>query len=100
MTRLVAVGLGYSAQAIAARLAPGGWKITGTARTADGLAAIRSAGYEALAFAGEAPSAGLRAALGDATHVIVSAPPSADGDPLLLHHRRDLEAAPRLAWIG
>ena len=35
-----------------------------------------------------------------ATHVVVSIPPDEAGDPVLRHHRADLEAAPNLEWIG
>jgi nucleoside-diphosphate-sugar epimerase len=100
VTHLLAVGLGYSAKAVAERLAAQGWRITGTARAEDGLAAIHAGGYDAVPFAGEAPSEPLRLALGKATHLLLSAPPGAEGDPLLIHHRDDLAAAPALRWIG
>lgn len=100
MNHLLAIGLGYSANAVAARLQPRGWHITGSARTEDGLAAIRANGYEAAPFSGDAPSSALAAALRETTHLLLSAPPGPDGDPLLIHHRADLDAAPRLQWIG
>jgi nucleoside-diphosphate-sugar epimerase len=100
MNHLLAVGLGYSAKATAARLRPQGWRITSTAREEHGLAAIRAGGYEAVAFAGNAPSHELAATLREATHLLLSAPPDAAGDPVLVHHRADLEAAPHLRWIG
>jgi len=100
MTKFVAVGLGYSAKATAANLAAQGWHIAGTARGADGLAAIRARGYEAVPFSGDAPSAALGKALREATHLLLSAPPGVGGDPLIAHHRDDLEAASGLTWIG
>ncbi len=100
MNSLLAVGLGYSAIAVAERLAPQGWHVTGTARAEEGLAAIRARGYEAIAFSGDAPSALLSAALRESTHLLLSAPPGLSGDPLLVHHRDELEAAPHLQWIG
>jgi nucleoside-diphosphate-sugar epimerase len=100
MSRLLAVGLGYSATALATRLAKQHWTITGTARTEGGLAAIRSLGFEAAPFNGEEPSPALGAGLQEATHLLLSAPPEAKGDPLLTYHRADLLAAPRLRWIG
>jgi nucleoside-diphosphate-sugar epimerase len=96
---LLAVGLGYSAKALAARLKPQGWDIIGTARSAGTHQAIEALGYQAAAFDGTAPSPQLTAAIGAATHLLVSAPPDEDGDPLLLHHLRDLHAS-HIVWIG
>jgi dTDP-4-dehydrorhamnose reductase len=78
----------------------GTWRIIGTSRDADGVAQIEALGYEALQFTGDAPSAELARAIREATHILHSAPPSADGDPLLVHHEADLAAAPKLEWIG
>lgn len=100
MTCLLAVGLGYSARAIAERLTPQGWRIIGTARGTEGLDAIRQLGYDAVPFDGEAASPELADALRDATHLLLSAPPGEHGDPLFLHHRADLQAASALSWIG
>lgn len=100
MTIMLAVGLGYSARAVAERLAGQGWQITGTARSAEALEAIRASGYEALPFNGSQPAAELARAIGDATHLLVSAAPDENGDPLLGAHRADLEAARNLKWIG
>jgi nucleoside-diphosphate-sugar epimerase len=100
MNTLLAIGLGYSATATAARLAPQGWRIVGTARGAEGLPAIRTRGYEAVPFDGDSPSLALREALREATHLLLSAAPDANGDPVLGHHRADLDAAPNLRWVG
>jgi dTDP-4-dehydrorhamnose reductase len=145
MKSLLAVGLGYSAREIAARLAHGmppppalraalshvgcglgpdnkasppsplagegsrqrrvgagenRWRIIGTGRGAESLEAILALGYEGLPFAGDTPSVELARAIGEATHLLVSAAPDEAGDPLLKQHRADLEAAPKLQWIG
>jgi nucleoside-diphosphate-sugar epimerase len=78
----------------------GSWRIIGTSRDADGVAEIEALGHEALQFAGDAPSAELARAIGEATHILHSAPPSAEGDPMLVHHEADLATAPHLEWIG
>ena len=98
MNTLLCIGLGYTAQVFAARVAAEGWHAIGTAKTDDGAARIATLGYEALAFDGSAPSEALRSALGRATHILVSAPPDAAGDPLLRHHARDLSRA--TSWVG
>lgn len=98
MSTLVCIGLGYTAQVFAARLAARGWRVIGTAKTPTGTERVASLGYEAILFDGAAPSDALRHALATATHVLVSAPPDAIGDPLLRHHADDLPRS--LAWIG
>ncbi|AHB47626.1 epimerase [Hyphomicrobium nitrativorans NL23] len=100
MTSLFCFGLGYSAEALARRVRPLGWRIAGTARTAEGQARLASLGYDAFLFDGMAPGSGISDALADASHVLVSAGPDQDGDPTLRFHEGDLARAPHLRWIG
>jgi nucleoside-diphosphate-sugar epimerase len=100
MNTLLAIGLGYSASALAAQLAAPDWRIIGTARGEEGLRAIEAKGYRAIAFDGETQSPALAEALREATHLLLSAPPGEHGDPLLHLHRDELEAAAGLDWIG
>ncbi len=99
MSVLLAVGLGYSAKALARRLCARGWRIIGTSRSAEGARAIDAMGYEGVQFDGTARSPALSRAIGQSTHLLVSASPGPDGDPLLAHHADDLRAAP-LQWAG
>jgi len=98
MSTLLCIGLGYTARVFAARVAAQGWRVIGTAQTPGGAAAIAALGYEAIAFDGTAASDELRTALASATHLLVSAPPDASGDPLLRHHAGDLPSA--RPWVG
>ncbi len=98
MSTLLCIGLGYTARVFAARVAAEGWRVIGTGQTADGARAIAAHGYEAIVFDGSAPSDALRAALGSATHLLISAPPDASGDPLLRYHADDLQRT--LSWIS
>jgi nucleoside-diphosphate-sugar epimerase len=102
MTHLVCLGLGYCARALAARLRAGAARprITGTATSEAGVAALRRDGFDAVLFDGKAPSPALAAALASATHVLASIPPGQAGDPALVHHAGDLAAAPGLVWAG
>ncbi|MEZ5851441.1 MAG: SDR family oxidoreductase [Hyphomicrobiaceae bacterium] len=100
MSDLLCLGLGYSARMVATRLAREGWRIAGTAREAGGLDRIADAGWRALPFDAAAPSPALAAALRAATHVLVSIPPDAAGDPVLRCHGDDLRQAAGLCWIG
>jgi nucleoside-diphosphate-sugar epimerase len=100
MSRLLCLGLGYSALYLARRLAQQGWHVTGTARTPAGAEAIAAEGFAPLVFEGTRPGAGLAKALGSATHVLSSVPPGEFGDPVLIHHADEIARAPALRWIG
>jgi nucleoside-diphosphate-sugar epimerase len=100
MSHLLCFGLGYSALRVAQRLAADGWKISGTSRTVEGAVAAASAGYASYIFDGTAAAVGVDEALAEATHVLVSVPPQADGDPVLHFYAEALTKAPHLSWIG
>lgn len=101
---LLCFGLGFSARHLIARLDRQRWRIAGTARDAQAIAAWRAAGVDAVAFDGisgqGAKDAALREAIARATHVLVSAPPDAHGDPVLNHFGDALSDAAALRWIG
>jgi nucleoside-diphosphate-sugar epimerase len=99
MTHLLCFGLGFSARVLAERLAAKGWTVTATSRSAEGAEKIRAAGYNALVFDGTAPLPAT--AWEGVTHVVVSAPPGADGDPVLRLHAGDIAAnARQFRWIA
>ncbi len=100
MNHLVCFGFGFSAGVLAERLSPQGWRITGTSRSAEGVERIRARGFEAAHFDGTAQSDDVAAALETASHLLISAPPGDDGDPVLAHHQADIIAAAGLRWIG
>lgn len=95
MNTLLSLGHGYSAQALAARLIPQGWRVIGTTRSADKAEGLRRAGVEALIWPGE----DLTAALAQATHLLCSIAPGDAGDPVLAAHAGQIAAAP-LRWVG
>jgi nucleoside-diphosphate-sugar epimerase len=96
--RLFCFGLGYSALALARRLAAAGWRAAGTCRTAERAAALRDAGFAAELFDRDRPLGA--AALAGTTHLLVSVPPDAAGDPVLDRHGPEIAALPGLAWVG
>lgn len=100
MSTLLCFGLGYSARLVAQRLAAEGWAIIGTSTTQDGACAISQAGYTGLHFDGTSPSAEVSTALRESTHILLSIPPAAAGDPAFVHHAADIAAATNLRWIG
>jgi hypothetical protein len=95
--KLFCFGLGYSAQALAKRLAAKGWVVAGTARDPTNIERLRGLGYEVVRFAGDAE---LAAALADTTHLLHSIPPGSDVDPVLRHYRAEIVGLPALDWIG
>jgi nucleoside-diphosphate-sugar epimerase len=83
LSRLLIFGLGYTAARLARRLATEGWEIISTG----------SAG--SIRFD---DAASVRIAAADATHILSSVPPSADGDAVLNHYGDVL--ARSTAWMG
>jgi nucleoside-diphosphate-sugar epimerase len=92
---LLALGYGYSAAALAATL-PGEWRRIGTTRSSEKAATMAAAGVEPVD-AGD--TAAMARAIAAADHVLVSAPPGPEGDPILSRYAAELIAA-RPAWVG
>ena len=93
MSTLLSLGHGYSAQVLAAKLRPLGWRVIGTTRSATRARAFAAAGVEPLLWPGDPGPA-----LAEATHILISAAPDAAGDPFL-------RALPQIAaaaagWVG
>jgi nucleoside-diphosphate-sugar epimerase len=100
VSRLFAFGLGFSAQALAERLAAKDWQIAGTARDVGKVGQLAGRGYEMAQYSGEAGNAALPDALQGTTHLLHSIPPGPDADPVLTHYRDQIAALPSLEWIG
>lgn len=95
MPVLLTLGHGYSADALARRLIPQGWRVIGTTRSPERADAMRKAGIEPLIWLAQS----LQPALADATHILVSMAPDASGDPVLQAHRAEIAAA-KPQWLG
>lgn len=94
---LLCFGYGYSARALARRLMAQGWQVIGTTRSAGKMDDIRATGAEPALW----PPARCGPLLDFATHVLVSTPPDAGGDPVLLHCAGALSArAEQFDWLG
>ncbi len=94
-------GLGFSATAASMRCHLSGQydNIVGTVRTAEKVARLNAMGLRTHLFDGTAPGATLGPDLRASSHVVFSIAPDADGDPALIHHRADLDAAEGLEWL-
>ena len=94
MNVLLSLGHGYSAQALTRRLIPLGWRVIGTSRSADHAAAIAAMGVQPLIWGDD-----LSGAVAQATHILSSIAPDADGDPALRLYGHILRGAPA-GWVG
>ena len=97
---LFCFGLGYSAGYLAQRLTRQGWTISGTATTTEGASRLKTQGYRGFVFDGTNADPEIADVLNDATHVLLSIPPTASGDPALSAFADSLARSPRLDWIG
>jgi hypothetical protein len=98
-SHLFCFGLGYTALALGRRLAASGWVVTGTCRITERQALLRESGFSAVLFDHNRPVDA--SALNGATHLLVSVPPDAAGDPVLAQHGGDIGTlAGQLSWLG
>jgi nucleoside-diphosphate-sugar epimerase len=97
MKHMLSFGHGFSARALTPLLLAQGFSVTGTTRSQDKLAGLDATGVTAKIW----PGTDLRKELKSATHLLLSAAPNADGDPVLNAMRDDIAAhAPNLEWVG
>lgn len=98
--RLFCFGFGYSAEALAARLANADWRIAGTCRSEARRAELAASGIEAWVFDGQSGLADPGRALAGATHLLTSVPPDDKGDPVLIRHGEEIACLNGLVWLG
>jgi nucleoside-diphosphate-sugar epimerase len=85
VNRLLIFGLGYCGSAIATAATTEGFQVAGTTRAGlDGSIQFDSA----------------QPAIQSATHILTTAAPTDDGDPVLAHYADQIATAPSLRWIG
>lgn len=94
--KLLIFGIGYSGLAIAKE-----WlgEVVGTTRSVEKQSVLAAQGINAVIFDG-AITDELNLHLATATHVVISASPSADGDPVLNAIPEFFERAAALQWLG
>ena len=95
MKHLLCFGFGFSAEALAHKLNPIEWSVTGTSRSPEGVAEIKAQGFEGVMFSE------LQAIPESVTHIVTSVPPSDEGDPVLLRFKDELMArAKSFEWVA
>ena len=88
-------GLGFTGKRFANALQAKGFQVSGTTRSGEAMADI-----ETFAYGPDAASLDDLTALDSATHVLLSVPPGADGDPVLSDFGARLAANRNLEWVG
>lgn len=95
---LISFGHGYVAQALGQALLADGWQVFGTTRDASRADALANTGVTPLLWSDEGA---IRAAMGQASHLLASAAPGPQGDPVLAAFGPAIAAAaPQLRWAG
>ena len=95
MTHLLCFGFGFTARTFVARLDKRAWKASATSRDAEGVAEINAQGFHGLLFDGTLQIAP------DVTHLLISAPPDENGDPVLqIFHEQLQRFSKQLKWVG
>jgi nucleoside-diphosphate-sugar epimerase len=97
-SHLFCFGLGYTALALGRRLVASGWVVTGTCRSTERQALLRESGFSAILFDRNRPVD--TTALNGVTHLLVSVPPDAAGDPVFAQHGGDIATLAGLSWLG
>ena len=98
--RLFCFGLGFSSLALAERLLPKGWEVSGTCREEDGREAIAAKNISACLFDGSHSTAEVSLAVSRATHLLITIPPQPSGDVVLGNFREVISQAKHLQWVG
>ena len=99
--RLFCFGFGFSAEALARRLAPRGFDVAGTTRSEAKAMRMKAEDVEPWLFADGKGIADPERALAGTTHLLISTPPGEDGDPVLAAHAGLLSRmAPDLEWLA
>ncbi len=94
---LLSFGHGYSAQALGRLLLRQGWRVIGTTRNDDKLGSLQATGVEPRLW----PGANMTPALDAATHLLLSAAPDEEGDPVLRELRHEISVrAGQFDWVG
>ncbi|MDD2705803.1 MAG: SDR family oxidoreductase [Acidocella sp.] len=88
---LLIFGLGYTGRAIAKAALAAGFAVTATSRAPKLQAQL---GLRII------PFGGAEGAIAAATHILSTAAPDEQGDPVLARYAQDIAAAPNLRWIG
>lgn len=98
---LFCFGYGYSCDYLGhALMQEGGWRVSGTTRDSDKKKELRARGVNAHLFDLDVPLPDPLYMMRDVTHLLISTPPSDEGDPTFNIHAHDIAQLPNLRWVG
>ncbi len=98
--KLFCFGYGYTASFLAERLKQFGWKTAGTTTDPEKKMFLKQAGIEAVLYDHNHTINDPHFTFRDVTHVLLSIPPAAEGDPVVDVHGLDLAKMPNIEWVG
>lgn len=98
---LFCFGYGYCSSWLASELMEeGSWAVSGTTRDELKKRVMSQDGVKGYLFDAEHAIPDPLYMLHDVTHILISTPPSDDGDPSFLAHAQDILKLPNLRWVG
>lgn len=93
---LLVFGYGYSARVLGRALIADGWTVYGTTRNPNEMNALRDIGVRPVLW----PGGDFSEAFEACSHVLISAAPDAEGDPVLREFAGDIGQMSNLKWVG
>lgn len=98
--KLFCFGYGYTSEFLAHCLKGEEWDVAGTTRDNDKRRFLKEHGVRPFLFDHEQPLEDPVHFLRGTTHLLISTPPSDQGDPAFLLHGSDILKIPTIKWIG
>lgn len=98
--QLMIFGFGFTSAAVASRLKQKHMAISGTTRSAEKAEMLKKQGVNPIIFDGENSNSQVMDGLAEATYLLVSIGPNAEGDPVLNSLKSNPELFKHLKWIG
>lgn len=100
---LFCFGFGYSCAHLAQMIQekyPDEWEIRGTTRDPEKRDYYRDKGVKLYLHDALSPSMDMASRLEEATHILISAPPDKEGDPVFRAYADEIAASKNLQWLG
>lgn len=98
--RLFCFGYGYSCDELGQTWLRHGGTVAGTTRDVEKWRYLKKNGVKSFLFDYDQPLEDPLLFLKGTTHLLISTPPSDDGDPAFLLHARDILRIPTIEWVG
>ena len=98
--KIFCFGFGYTASFLSVKLSACGWKISGTTTDPDKKTFLKKNDVDAWVFDRNHGIPDPFHTFADITHILLSVPPDAEGDPVFDAHGEDLAGMKNLEWVG